>query len=611
MKILSCLIVACCVSASFAAAPVDPRAPRITKDKKFLHPGIFYTQGDIDRMKAMVAAEKQPWKRGFEALRGSRYSNPGAWARPRGGDIPAGKFNATIGFDGRHAHDIALMWKLTGDPAYGDKARDFLVANSNWASTSWAGTGPLDNGKIYLLIEAAELMRDYPGWKAEDQKRFGDMLRNVFYPHIMNGDVMRWGNQGLTAYHGVMAMAIFLDDVKMYDRVWNYLTFRKMRPDDVPHVPGGAWSPEWPADFGEFCITRRKHPVLGKEPDWGFDEVLRFYIYQNGQCQESCRDQAHAMYGLFQMVAIAEIFWNQGDDLYGELDNRILKGIEWSLRYNLSDWEPKDYTDDESKATFENEIFYRARSRSNRWTAVKPSPWGRGSDGGAAAPKTAVLMHYAVRKGLPKDGVKWTLQAVRNQAKDGGFENGGFGNWIYEWEGWGTLTKTRTAWHSGDPGTWVKGERVSGIHVVPGTIRAVDFDYHATPTNTQLCTWYNSGSRAPKSAYRDDTTLPVARAAGDWCLVRPRAGSWCDYTLSVPKTAKYTVSLDYKATGPLAVTFELDGKTSMTKTLPEHSIFSPAPAGTITIASGAPVLRMRLDTCRDATIRAIVIKEQQ
>ena len=58
--------------------------PRISKGKKFVHPGIFYTQGDIDRMKAMVAAGREPWRCCFEGLKASRWTGPGVFARGRG-----------------------------------------------------------------------------------------------------------------------------------------------------------------------------------------------------------------------------------------------------------------------------------------------------------------------------------------------------------------------------------------------------------------------------------------------------------------------------------------------------------------------------------------------
>lgn len=532
-------------------------APRNSDGRHFVHPGIFYTQGDFDRMRAMVAAGREPWTRAFNGLKASPYANPNAGARPRGGKIEEGTFNQTIGIDGRRAHDLALMWKLTDDARYADRARDFLVQNANWTETSGRGTAPLDNGKIHLLIEAAELLRDYPGWKAEDQARFKRMLREVFYPHIRTGDWARWGNQGLTAYHAVLAMAVYLDDAKMYDRVWNYLLGLPHRADDAPYTSGGAWSPDWPADYGETCITRTKPPVVGTEPDWGYDEQLRYYIYANGQGEEACRDQPHALYGLFKMVSLAEIFWNQGDDLYGALDNRILTGCEWALRYNLSDWEPTGYTNEEAAVTFANGRFYQTKTRNNRWTALKPSPHGRGTDGGPAAPRTAALMHYTVRRGLSPDKAVWLRKAVdRTLAHDGkndGFESWGFPpNWFYEWEGWGTLTKTRTPWQKGDPGTWQKdGRRVSGAHAVPGTIKVSDFDF-----------------------------LPG------------RKGPTRDYTLSVPEKGRYQLRFTFRAKKPFVLQVWVDGRSVAGKRLAAPRGTQTVDLGVITLPAGAPVLQL-------------------
>ena len=59
------------------------------------------------------------------------------------------------------------------------------------------------------------------------------------------------------------------------------------------------------------------------------------YIGETGQCQETGRDQAHAQLGLGAMCDICEMAWGQGDDLYGALDNRLMKGLEYTARYNL------------------------------------------------------------------------------------------------------------------------------------------------------------------------------------------------------------------------------------------------------------------------------------
>ena len=147
----------------------------------FVHPGMSYTQADIDRMRSFIAAKQEPYYSAFVALKNSSYSSTSAGVTQRGAQIKEGKFNGTVGIDGRRAHDLALLYVLTGDTKYADKAVQFLNANSYYTNTSARGTGPLDNGKINLLIEAAELLRDYPGWAAADQQRFKDMLT---YPYF-------------------------------------------------------------------------------------------------------------------------------------------------------------------------------------------------------------------------------------------------------------------------------------------------------------------------------------------------------------------------------------------------------------------------------------------
>ena len=123
--------------------------------RNFIHPGITYTQGDLDRMKAMVKAKHEPYYSTFLKLKESPYSSLNTQVINRGKQIREGRFNATIGVDGRRAHDLALLWHLTGDEAYARKAVEYLNANSYYTNTSSRGTGPLDNGKIYLLIDAA------------------------------------------------------------------------------------------------------------------------------------------------------------------------------------------------------------------------------------------------------------------------------------------------------------------------------------------------------------------------------------------------------------------------------------------------------------------------
>lgn len=68
----------------------------------------------------------------------------------------------------------------------------------------------------------------------------------------------------------------------------------------------------------------------------GYDNgSLPCYISETGQCQETGRDQSHTQLGLGALCDICEMAWQRGDDLWGALDNRLMKGIEYSARYNL------------------------------------------------------------------------------------------------------------------------------------------------------------------------------------------------------------------------------------------------------------------------------------
>ena len=63
--------------------------------------------------------------------------------------------------------------------------------------------------------------------------------------------------------------------------------------------------------------------------------ALPRYISETGQCQETGRDQAHVQLGLGALCDICEMAWLQGDDLWGAFDNRLMKGLEYTAKYNL------------------------------------------------------------------------------------------------------------------------------------------------------------------------------------------------------------------------------------------------------------------------------------
>jgi hypothetical protein len=81
-----------------------------------------------------------------------------------------------------------------------------------------------------------------------------------------------------------------------------------------------------------FIDDREKYETaLKKQTD-----LVRSYIMNaNGCCDESSRDQAHAMMGFGFLAETAEAAWHQGDDLYSAHGNRIYYAYELHAKYNL------------------------------------------------------------------------------------------------------------------------------------------------------------------------------------------------------------------------------------------------------------------------------------
>jgi hypothetical protein len=62
------------------------------------------------------------------------------------------------------------------------------------------------------------------------------------------------------------------------------------------------------------------------------NSTIKNYIDgETGQSQEAGRDQGHPQ---LAFATVCELAWQQGDDLYSLLDNRLLKGFEYIANYN-------------------------------------------------------------------------------------------------------------------------------------------------------------------------------------------------------------------------------------------------------------------------------------
>lgn len=267
---------------------------------QFVHPGVAHTSDSIAFAKEKVTAKEEPWLSAWNRLNSSRYASlqwqPKAFALVERGpyndpDVGSSEFSA----DGRAAYCQAICWVISGKEDHAKKAAEILDA--------WSGTlESIENHDAALLVGmsgynyvvAAELLKHtWKKWPVKKQKQFESTLRNIFYPTIKDFYPTANGNWDASMMQVMIAMAVFLDDQKMFDKVAAY--YREGQGN-------GA---------------------IGN------------YFKPSGQCQESGRDQAHTQMGLDFLASTCETAWIQGVDLYGDLDNRLLKGFEYTAKYNL------------------------------------------------------------------------------------------------------------------------------------------------------------------------------------------------------------------------------------------------------------------------------------
>jgi len=407
------------VGSSGTSAPTVEAASLNTP---FVHPGLLHTQADINRMKQMINSQTQPYWDGWNALLNSPLSHSG-WT-PRATDTiirgGTGQNFALLYVDIARAYQNALIWKINGSTAHGDTARNILNA---WSSTLTTITGNADRYLAsgiygYQMANAAELMRDYPGFDVQAMK---DLLLDVFYKPLAerflignefggdhNGAYIQnyWANWDLANMAATVAIGIFTDRRDIYDIGIEYFK----------HGAGNG-------------------SIYNAIP----------FLHPNGlaQWQESGRDQAHSQLGIGLMATMAEMAWNQGDDLYGWADNRFMKAAEYVAKYNNGDSVPF--------ATYE---------------------WGSGTNGAVQTHSVIsdasrneirpiwemIYNHYANRRGLSVPNV--AARAASNRPEGG--PNTAYAS-TFDHLGFGTLLYSRPA-NSGTSATLPSGNIPNGTY---------------------------------------------------------------------------------------------------------------------------------------------------
>lgn len=348
-----------------AAESMDDVSP-VVSEAGFTHPGVFNSLDSLKTTKAHVLAGKAPWADNFAQLASSPYVDRGApnfdkfgaagasdpkskaCSRddPNGCVTVCGSFNKNPGVgcsdqqaDSRAVYGQALMYWYTGDATYAQRAIAILNAYSKHFKGSTGSNGPLMTAwTAGLMVRGAELIRyTYQPDSAEqkfDVEAFKSLLSKAFVPTLTSFDYGEFnGNWKLSAAEGLISVAVFLDDRRLYNQalaMWRERTHAYVylsAEGDLPVPPANdAGKYQTSTELGcQWLDNKAKACQASPATDPG----VRF---QNGQSQESCRDFGHASMGLGGIINTAETAWIQGDDLYGEEQDRILTGVLYAIQ---------------------------------------------------------------------------------------------------------------------------------------------------------------------------------------------------------------------------------------------------------------------------------------
>ena len=532
--------------------------------RQFVHPGSAHKISDLERMRDMVNAGVEPWASSFDDFAQSGRAQFTYNVQSTNNPLTVINGNTPNNFrnDCLAAYYNALMWFITEDSRHADKAVEIFNA---WSGLTSVNIIPLELGRSSLhLIEAAEIIKHtYSGWDATDIQKFSDMLvypgysnttiptgPTTFYWGMYNGDPRRAGNQGYFAMRSLLAMGIFLDNERIYDRVIRLARGATNRADDLAYPTGPPINGN-PTATHDFAIQWGQQSRQTTIADYGYNEVFANYIFENGQNEESSRDQVHAAVGLVNISALCEVAWNQGDNLYGVLDNRPLLGWEYTLRYNLSldntypdqpkPWEP----------TLETGEYFQRRVRTGRRLALRINPhidgnlgaFTRGEANGEPIYELN-LGHYRDRMNIDSDEITWLERGHALLEASQGFEDEGSN--VFSMPSWGGMKYRRVS-----PGDPVQGfsnnTPIFGMHTLPATIEAENYDHFTLVGEGR--TYHDLSAMNSGLAYRPTDGVDLINASeGGFAVSSIEAGEWVTYTVSVPVAGEYDLFIRYAST---------------------------------------------------------------
>lgn len=404
-------------------------------NRGFIHPGGLHTQADFDRIKQQLANGNKKVTEAMNKLRMAEYAQPTAATYPTETIVRGGSGENYINTcrGAAIAYQNALRWKIEDNQACAKHAVEVLM---KWCNTTKNVTGSSDQFLAfglygYQFAQAAELMRDYEGWKPADFEKFKKWMLNIWYQGSI--DFLRrhngtwensgkwwqapghyWSNWGLCNAMCVLSIGVLCDDVFIYNQGLGAIKYDQVGTFKDPRTDNPILTDGLTEFLGNFVVTT-------------YPSDLETGAYGKlGQLNESGRDAGHAAMSLGLAVDIAHQIWNQGDDLFAYMDHRLAAGTEYLAAQTQSveglPWVNYHY--------YTNGFHY---SDSRSWLMTGPAM------GAQMRPYWGTVI--GIYEGVKGVKMPFSEQAYEKMGIDGGGQGGTSGG--YDHMGYSVLMNTR------------------------------------------------------------------------------------------------------------------------------------------------------------------------
>ena len=404
-------------------------------NRGFIHPGGLHTQADFNRIKQQLADGNKKVTEAMNKLCMAEYAQPTAATYPTETIVRGGSGENYINTcrGAAIAYQNALRWKIEDNQACAKHAVEVLM---KWCNTTKNVTGSSDQFLAfglygYQFAQAAELMRDYEGWKPADFEKFKQWMLNIWYQGAI--DFLRrhngtwensgkwwqapghyWSNWGLCNAMCVLSIGVLCDDVFIYNQGLGAIKYDQVGTFKNPRTDNPILADGLTEFLGNFVVT-----TYPSELETGAYGKL-------GQLNESGRDAGHAAMSLGLAVDIAHQIWNQGDDLFAYMDHRLAAGIEYLAAQTQSveglPWVNYHY--------YTNGFYY---TDSRSWLMTGPAM------GAQMRPYWGTVI--GIYEGVKGVKMPFSEQAYEKMGIDGGGQGGTSGG--YDHMGYSVLMNTR------------------------------------------------------------------------------------------------------------------------------------------------------------------------